>query len=313
MKLARLKTDGTLMLSGEFIESIGEIDESIVTTEYFTEVGEHTFTVPDGVNQIDYVVIAGGGGAGGSNNAIRGSGGGGAGGVLIGTIPISSTSYEVIVGDGGLGGTGRVNGQNGSNSSFGDIIAIGGGGGGWADNGSGHDGNDGGSGGGAGAQIGDKGIGVIGQGNDGGYCSGGGRGRMGAGGGGATSAGEDVLSNLGANGGTGIEINGQWYAGGGGGGMSGSGTGGSGVGGNGNGSNAAPFTGSGGGGINGVGSTGGNGSGGVVILSYKNTRKPATTSLTANGNLVSGEFIEGDNLVISNGKIHAYELVEGGV
>lgn len=291
-KIARITNDKKLLIKGKFIVGIGEIDGSIIPDEEFTTVGTHSFTVPEGVTSIDYVVIAGGGGAGGSNNSIRASGGGGAGGVLIGTMPISSTSYEVIVGDGGIGGTGQVNGQNGSNSSLGDIIAIGGGGGGWADNGGGRDGNDGGSGGGAGAQSGIAGISILGQGNDGGNTTGAGLGRGGAGGGGATSAGQDGMSNLGGNGGAGIEINGQWYAGGGGGGQSGGGLGGSGVGGKGDGSNAVANTGSGGGGINGVGATGGNGSSGVVFIYYKNIRKPVTTKLTASGNLNTGEIIE---------------------
>lgn len=43
----------------------------------FTNVGEHTFVVPDGVYNVDVLVVAGGGGGGYRHGA-----GGGAGGVL---------------------------------------------------------------------------------------------------------------------------------------------------------------------------------------------------------------------------------------
>jgi hypothetical protein len=51
----------------------------------FTEVGEHTWIVPEGVNSVDVLVVAGGGG-GGSNKTAGTStagGGGGAGGLIF--------------------------------------------------------------------------------------------------------------------------------------------------------------------------------------------------------------------------------------
>jgi hypothetical protein len=139
---------GTIVTSGDF------------KTHIFT--GPGTFTVccaassaPN--NRVDYVVIAGGGSGGNF-----GAGGGGAGGFRLsnavgcvpapttsplvapnsptcGSLPVSATSYPIVVGGGGTAGTGTntpgapntdaVNGQKGSNASFSTITSAGGGGG----------------------------------------------------------------------------------------------------------------------------------------------------------------------------------------
>ena len=139
---------GTIVTSGSF------------KTHIFT--GPGTFTVccaasSAPLNRVDYVVIAGGGSGGNF-----GAGGGGAGGFRLsnavgcvpapttsplvapnsptcGSLPVSATSYPIVVGGGGTAGTGTntpgapntdaVNGQKGSNASFSTITSAGGGGG----------------------------------------------------------------------------------------------------------------------------------------------------------------------------------------
>lgn len=68
------------------------------TTQVFTTAG--SFTIPQGVSSIEYVIIAGGGGGGGNNNA----GGGGAGGIRLGSnYPVTAgKTYNVQVGGGGV-------------------------------------------------------------------------------------------------------------------------------------------------------------------------------------------------------------------
>ena len=68
-------------------------------------VVEHLSTSPSPTaNQVDYFIVGGGGSGGGEYsgpNQVTG-GGGGAGGVLTATgIPVSATSYPVVIGDGG--------------------------------------------------------------------------------------------------------------------------------------------------------------------------------------------------------------------
>lgn len=92
--------------------------------------GSCTFTVPNGVFVVDYLVVAGGGGGG--------SGGGGGGGVVYSDNPQSvdpGQDISVTVGRGGAGGKGGISTSgdfptNGSNSRFGTVEAIGGGAGG---------------------------------------------------------------------------------------------------------------------------------------------------------------------------------------
>ena len=235
-----------------------------------------TWTVPTGVNSVEYLVVAGGG-SGGSGNA----GGGGGGGVLTGTVGVSGT-VDVAVGAGGAAQTTlAVQGNNGSDSYFTlSIRAKGGGGGG---------GNIavaagllGGSGGGGGVPDSGTvagGSGTSGQGNVGGtgYRLGGG------GGGGAGGAGENAGvdgTNYGGDGGNGIvsSITGTaTYYGGGGGGIGWVAVG---AGGNGGGGTGAlinsisptagtPNTGGGGGGGYGTaGIVGAAGGSGIVVVRY---------------------------------------------
>ena len=98
----------------------------------FKSVGSTTWTVPDGVTSIEYLVVGGGGGGG--NGYDNGGGGGGGGGmVLTGTLSVTPGSIlNITVGDGGLGGANLrsdLNGTNGNSSTFSSIIALGGQGG----------------------------------------------------------------------------------------------------------------------------------------------------------------------------------------
>lgn len=239
-------------------QSIGLAGSSFVsgstTVISFTSSG--TWTVPAGVNAVEYLVVAGGGGG-----AIAG---GGAGGMRTGTLAVTpGSSLTVTV---GAGGAARA---NGSNSVFGSITSIGGGAG--SDSGTG---NTGGSGGGGGYTSGSGGAGTSGQGNNGGNGSA----NSGGGGGGAGAVGANAPSaSQGGNGGNGLasSISGVsvTYAGGGGGsgsstGSSG-GTGGGGAGSPTTGTAGTPNTGGGGGGGEAAGSgAAAAGGSGIVIIKY---------------------------------------------
>ena len=123
-----------------------------VGIQIFTE--STTWTAPEGVANVEYLVVAGGGGGGtGGPGGFQG-GGGGAGGYRTGTgLTVSpGTSYTITIGAGGSGGPAPspASGANGSNSGlyaaspFPAIWSAGGGGGGEQ----GQPGRSGGSGGG---------------------------------------------------------------------------------------------------------------------------------------------------------------------
>ena len=82
------------------------------------------FIVNAGVTlSVTYLVVAGGGGGGGLGSP-AGGGGGGAGGYLTGTATVSTSTYVITVGAGGVIDT------SGANSVFSTFTAIGGGKGG---------------------------------------------------------------------------------------------------------------------------------------------------------------------------------------
>ena len=245
----------------------------------FTAVGTTSWSVPSGVNTIEYLVVAGGGGGG------RYGGGGGAGGFRTGTLTGLSGSQTVTVGGGGAGSTLlTTRGTNGGISVFASVTAAGGGGGG-SDSATLaiRTGAAGGSGGGGERSTGPGGAGNTpsvspSQGNNGGsgartsaYTAGGG--------GGAGAAGSAGTNNNGGNGGVGIAsaITGAsvTYSGGGGGGCNSArtaagsgGAGGGGAGGDGGiGSTGTNGLGGGGGGGGNTGN-GGTGGSGIVIIRY---------------------------------------------
>ena len=243
-----------------------------------------TYTPPEGVTIVEYLVVGGGGGGG----AWRG-GGGGAGGVLQGILSVEpGVPLDVVVGDGGSGapgGTNNAGGQNGGNSQFKTIIAIGGGGGGIGQN-QNNSGGSGGSGGGAGgaSETGSQasGSGTVGQGNAGGDSyddTFNATPRAGGGGGGAGQTGGAASSGQGGDGGDGISvyITGalQIFGGGGGGASNSGGSGSGGIGGGGDGNTTgngfpgADNTGGGGGGGGGGYQSlnqGGDGGSGIVVI-----------------------------------------------
>ena len=112
----------------------------------FTETA--TWTCPENVTSINYLIV-GGGGAGGAGTT---GGGGGAGGFRTGSAyPVSpGTTYTITVGAGGSGYDGDSRGNNGSDSTFDTITSAGGGGGGNNGTPTGGPGKSGGSGGGGG-------------------------------------------------------------------------------------------------------------------------------------------------------------------
>jgi hypothetical protein len=110
-----------------------------LVTVSFTTVGSTNWIVPEGVFEVEYLVVGGGGGAG--NGFDSGAGGGGGGGMVIqgSLLVLHNQQFGVSVGDGGLGGGVTSNnvvyrtnrdGSIGQNSNFGGIIALGGGAGG---------------------------------------------------------------------------------------------------------------------------------------------------------------------------------------
>lgn len=274
---------------GTYIISYSVTDSSLTRTIFRTVIVGVVPTIVDNnskLTSVEVLVVAGGGGG-----ANTGSGGGAGGYIYNPSFPVSSQTYLVTVGLGGLGATsGPVAGNKGSNSSFSTLIAEGGGAG--YSHGSSAGGNGGSGGGGplkAGVPAATGGLASSGNAGGAGTVDAGWLGTSG-GGGGAGAAG-NAGSNLpsGGKGGDGLanSISGTsvYYAGGGcGGEVNGSyvSTGGLGGGGNcvvnGAGLNATGNTGGGGGGGSFTGSAylnGGNGGSGVVIIRYLGSKKAA--------------------------------------
>jgi hypothetical protein len=194
------------------------LENSFYAYKKFTEVGSHSFSITPFENKTaNVLVVAGGGGGGGQHG-----GAGGAGGYVLTNVDFRSSQLNAFVGQGGGGATAgqsTIRGSNGENSSLGEIVAVGGGGGGTSSgNGTGASGGSGGGGSighssGSGdnqtynstSQRGRRGIGVAGQGNDGGGGWHASPGYPGGGGGGAASpGGEKSSSTSGGNGGGGL-------------------------------------------------------------------------------------------------------------
>jgi hypothetical protein len=298
-----------------------------ITYEYgrkfhtFTTDGTFTVTNTGGVT-FEIMVLAGGGGGG-----CQSGGGGGAGGMLIFENSLSNTSYSITVGAGGDGGVfGVVPGYLGFDSTFGTIATAYGGGGGGTYGIS--DGRDGGCGGG-GSELGEltKGLGTMGVVSSGTvisnlYYDGGdgfNTGSMGGAGGGGTSAvggSQTGANSVGADGGAGTLYYGTYYGGGGGGQGGGTynppytdigGTGGVGGGGNGgistaNGDHATGY-GSGGGGGGTTGGRGGDGSAGIVIISYPYSSLNLTSTsdmlVTSPNTFITGDLVIGGSLTVT--------------
>ncbi len=94
------------------------------TTDY-TTAGSYTFTVPEGVTEIQ--VEAWGGGGGGGDGLGRGGGGGGGGAYAKSVFTVSpAAEYSVVVGTGGAGaGSGTTfRGGHGATSTFGTTMVI---------------------------------------------------------------------------------------------------------------------------------------------------------------------------------------------
>lgn len=265
-------------------------DTGNMRTHMFTSDGIFNVTSNPSNQTVRVLIVAGGGGGGGF---AYGAGGGAGGWNEDFANAVGTGSKSVVVGAGGIGGP-NINtpsiATNGNNSSFNSIISIGGGKGGnfGLPAITVNSGGDGGSGGGSIPTNGMVGLGIIGQGNDGGsgaLFSVGVGDAFGGGGGGAGQIGANAiaLSNttgFGGNGGNGLQSNitgvNTYYAGGGAGGnsagnnSSGGLGGGAGTTGGGNGSNATANTGGGGSGCGNVfPASGGNGGSGVVIITYQ--------------------------------------------
>lgn len=274
----------------------------------FTSNG--TFTAPSGgLSSVSYMLVGGGGGGA--------QGGGGGGGVLYGTTSLASGSYPVVIGAGGyagMAGSGSLNmpGGAGGNTTFNGLVAIGGGSGG--DQGGPNaavaraSGGPGGSGGGANNGNLVFGVGVAGQGYNGGtgYASGGPYGGHGGGGGASAIGANGCLNNNGSPGpcggaggmGRALAISGSntYYAGGGGGGSTSQG--GSGGGGNGTapgivGLNGTQNTGGGGGGSGTYAGNvlGGAGGAGVFFVSYPISTVMATATGSGGTSSTSGLYL----------------------
>lgn len=225
---------------------------------YFTNPGSSTLTLSSSVTA-DILVVGGGGAGGGISSNGTGNGGGGGGGwVSFENQSLSSGSYPINIGLGGVGGTST--GGNGNSSQFGSLSSATGGGGGGT---RGQVGNQGASAGGSGSETSSFSISNnVSQ----GFSAGSGGGAPyygGGGGGGAGGVGVNGTGTLGGNGGVGKQwLDGNFYASGGGGGVYNAtgevyGKGGRG----GGGSGGIPVVSSGSTGFNGFGSSGGGGGG----------------------------------------------------
>jgi len=170
----------------------------------FTSTGSLTLSGSGSISSAKILIIAGGGGGGGAYYG----GGGGAGGVVYGSsIPLTSGTYPVTVGAGGVGGSPpTTQGATGSNSVFNTSITALGGGGGCGPGPSG--GNPGGSGGGNSYYQSSAGGSAAPQPVPGSYTAygnpgGGGPAGSGKGGGGAAQAGQSSGGSSGGGGGLG--------------------------------------------------------------------------------------------------------------
>ena len=297
--------------------------------------------LPKGLAGIETLIVAGGGGS----TTLCGSGGGGAGGVLTGFLkPALNTGYSIQVGAGGTGSTGpgyTAGYTNGSDSFISSWIANGGGYSAGACcisvfAGYPSSGNTGGSGGGGGGYYGNSSgttggtanqtniSPLTGYGNDGGshiYVTSGVY--VGAGGGGAGSAGQDCNAGVTSSGidpgvgGAGIistiidttiastnsvgEVSGSdvYFAGGGGGSNSNGTAADGGLGGGGNGiTDGSPATGGGAGGATCGGSSGQAGGSGVIILKYPDTLTCTLTSATGLTEIVDTTSVAGFKISI---------------
>ena len=286
------------------------------TTTTTTSTSTSTTTTTTGAPiSITYLMVAGGGAGG----AYRHAGGGGGGGMLSGSATITTGTYPIVVGAGGVGsdvyGTAP---SNGNDTTFNSLTSIGGGGGnGSAETLSGS-GSLGGSGGGGAPNAG-GGLGTSGQGNKGGngIISGSNPGLFAGGGGGGKGAeGSNAsVTAVAGNGGSGsIFVNATgggntYYAGGGGGGRLDGGTGTAGTGGIGGGGDGSRNSLSGisgtantGGGGGGAGSQtfGGNGGSGIVIIYYSGSARGTGGSVTTANGFTSHTFTSSGNLIITS-------------
>jgi hypothetical protein len=238
------------------------------------------------VTSAEYLIVAGGGGG----SKLGGAGGGG----ILSNIAIITpgTTYNIVV---GAGGVGAYEGANGSNSTVFSLTSIGGGAGS-SGNGPGIPGGAGGGGHGPGPGT-SYGLGTAGQGNPGSgaaptpaYPTGGTGNNLAGGGGAGSGAGAPGGTSAGGAGGT-YSISGSStiYAGGGGGSKSNGGSpGGAGGGGygdlNGGGNGTVNTGGGGGSGYGYTSGTGGTGGSGVVIIRYPDTF--ATVNTTGSPNII---------------------------
>jgi len=266
----------------EPFETTGGTKTTSGSYTYHTFTSSGTFAVVGQNRSADYLIVAGGGGGGGNGGGYGYyGGGGGAGGLIQASTTISTGSYAITVGAGGVTRGGYNGGGGlGVNSSFASLTAaVGGGGGGCSLNSQAYDfdGTSGGSGGGGGAG-GEGANGTSGQGKAGGDNP---NGAAGGGGGGGAGAAASNGGTYGGEAGNGLDYS-AWatatstgdsgyYAGGGAGGPGAS------PGGDGGGAssiasgiaaNAQVNTGGGGAGNNTNVSAGSNGASGILIIRY---------------------------------------------
>ena len=279
--------------------TVGRVGDDIVLS-FTNTANTYTFTIPNDVKSIRYLVVAGGGAGGNYNDGA--AGGGGAGGMLTGE-GITVETGNVLTIKVGAGGDGTTNKDGDASSLALDSLALGstviacadGGGGGGVNGAAPHSGGSGGGGNGAGSNARKIYAGADAkpasdgrkQGNAGGGVAYDSKTNIGGGGGGGANGetnvgkGGDGSQASGGKGGDGspCDITGEddkYYAGGGGGAARNKsnpgGTGGKGGGGAGAGTspagNGEDGTGSGGGGGASGNTKGGKGGDGIVIIRY---------------------------------------------
>lgn len=208
--------------TNDYFEFKDDVDEVYYGEAVFTDVGQHTWTVPTGVTQITAVCVGGGGGGGGKNYSIELGYGGAGGGLAYGTWSVTPGDVLYIqVGGGGSGGLSRSSDMSTTVQSGGDgvdsyikitghaatgndirLIGYGGSGGAGGNQGSAGEASGGGSGGLYNSNTGVGGNGGTGGGTEGGG-GGGACGYNGSGGRGGNGGAFGTSSSAGAGGGGG--------------------------------------------------------------------------------------------------------------
>lgn len=95
------------------------------TSTTWSTPGTYSWVCPEGVTEVEVMLIGGGGGGAGSVTNTNGGGGGGAGATIKRWVTVTpGTSYTIVVGAAGTSGGAGANGGDGAQTSFGGSLAV---------------------------------------------------------------------------------------------------------------------------------------------------------------------------------------------